>query len=167
MINMIRIYIYKLIKKDATNDDMVYIGSTNNITIRFQGHKDKCNNPKSTKYNTKVYKYIRENGGINEWELVILDELYVYYDKCKKRYNYESKFINAYDAINKLNSQNEYGLCYTEKKVSNINYYNNNREKINKKRTTKIKCEICNSLINAGGLSQHKKSIKCKSKLNI
>jgi hypothetical protein len=164
---MIKIYIYKLIKKDATNDDMVYIGSTNNITIRFQGHKDKCNNPKSIKYNTKVYKYIRENGGINEWELVILDELYVYYDKCKKRYNYESKFINAYDAINKLNSRKEYGLCNAEKKVCNKKYYINNREIINEKRLTKIKCEICNSLINTGGLWEHNKSIKCKSKLNI
>jgi len=95
------VYIYKLIKKDALNDDMVYIGSTENINVRMSRHKINCNNIKSHKYNYKVYKYIRDNGGWNEWTHEIIDEVEVALREDAARY--EGEYIIKYDAINKLN----------------------------------------------------------------
>ena len=95
------VQIYKLIKKDATNDDMVYIGSTKDIDDRIRRHKNSCNNPNGRDYNLKIYKYIRDNGGWDEWTYEIIDEIEVALrDDAKK---YEGQYILKYDAINKLN----------------------------------------------------------------
>mgnify|MGYP000099865419 FL=1 len=95
------VYIYKLIKKDALNDDMVYIGSTEDINDRMSKHKYSCNNIKNQSYNCKVYKYIRDNGGWDEWKYEIVDEVEVALRNDAARY--EGEYIIKYDAINKLN----------------------------------------------------------------
>ena len=41
------IYIYKLIKKGAVNNDMVYIGSTTDVKRRKIQHKYSCNKIKN------------------------------------------------------------------------------------------------------------------------
>lgn len=142
------IYIYKLIKKGAVNDDMVYIGSTNDVKHRKVQHKYACNKKANKEYNKKLYKYIRENGGIDEWEMVILDEFNVFSITSKKIVNYENRFINAFDALNKLNSRPENGCTYEEKNITgklwreknkdkkiekDKIYYDDNKEKLNKK----------------------------------
>lgn len=99
------IWIYKLIKKDATNDDMIYIGSTGNTDERWNKHKSACNNLNDKHYHYKVYKYIRDNGNINEWQMIILDEIEVPLIKCEERSKYEDEYILKYDAINKLNEK--------------------------------------------------------------
>lgn len=129
------IYIYKLIKKGAVNDDMVYIGSTNDVKWRMYNHKCRCTNPESPKYNYKVYKYIRENGGFDEWEMIVIDEIEVPLIKCEQRDKYEQEYITKYDAVNKLNihyssrTHQEYReenreLIRERDKI----YYENNRE---------------------------------------
>jgi len=169
-------YIYKLIKKDALTDDMVYIGSTIRPKHRLETHIGKHNNPNISKsYNCKLYKYIRENGGFDEWEMVILDKFEIFNDKCKKRDNYENKFIIAYDAINKLNSEKvgsnwkenwrelrkaddtwfERSFKYTK------TYKDKNREKINEKKREKIPCDVCGTLICKSGMARHKKRFNC------
>lgn len=130
-------YIYKLIHKEATNDDMIYIGSTINIKERMRHHKGTCNTPKNRNYNVKLYKYIRENGGWDAWKYEIITDFEIYYEKCKKRYNYEGKFIKTYDTANKLNNhiagrtQKEWCENNNEK-VNEIKekWYDNNREKV-------------------------------------
>lgn len=61
-------YIYKLCRGDK-QDDNIYIGSTVDIFSRLQEHKNKCK-----KSNTKLYKYIRENGGYENWNFIIIDK---------------------------------------------------------------------------------------------
>jgi predicted GIY-YIG superfamily endonuclease len=90
-----------LIKKDAINDDMIYIGSTKDIEERMCKHKRSCNNIKSHNYNCKVYKYIRDNGGWDEWKYEIIDEVEVALREDAARY--EGEYIIKCDAINKLN----------------------------------------------------------------
>ncbi len=51
-----------------------YIGSSFDMKVRKQQHKTKCNNPKLKEYNRKVYQYIRENGGFDNWKFEILVE---------------------------------------------------------------------------------------------
>ena len=65
--------IYKLCCKDA-NITEIYIGSTVNHYRRKCHHKHRCNNPNSKNYNLYVYQFIRENGGFENWDLVILEE---------------------------------------------------------------------------------------------
>mgnify|MGYP003130430294 FL=1 len=65
-------------KTDDTKE--YYIGSTYDFKGRCIQHKSNCNNENNKKYNLKVYKYIRENCGWNEWTII---KLYDY--PCKNR----------------------------------------------------------------------------------
>lgn len=190
------IWIYKLIKKDAENDDMVYIGSTGNTDKRWYKHQYNCNKPKNTHYHIKVYKYIRENGGIDEWEMVILDEIEVPLKICEERSKCENEYILKYDALNKLNEikalQTKEEINDWHKKNYKINrekiiknkkiyrennsekvketskrYYENNREKIIEIKRQKIPCEICGSIVSKGDLCKHQRTQKCINFKNL
>ena len=68
MVNYNKSIIYKLCCKDVNVKDE-YVGSTTNFQRRKAEHKrSSCNNNK--KYNLKVYVYIRENGGWDNWDMV-------------------------------------------------------------------------------------------------
>jgi len=133
------VYIYKLIKKDATNDDMIYIGSTEDIKDRMRRHKISCNNIKRRSYNNcKVYKYIRDNGGWDAWTYEIIDEVEVVLREDAARY--EGEYIIKYDAINKLNevvagrTRKEYCVQNVEKiKEKDKKYYQQNKVQIKQK----------------------------------
>jgi len=64
--------IYKIVCDDMP--DYVYVGSTSNFTNRKCGHKSNCFNINSKKYNYKLYSTIRENGGWDNWRMVIINE---------------------------------------------------------------------------------------------
>lgn len=161
-------YIYKIIKNDAENDDMIYIGSSSNTYMRWALHKSRCNNPKGEYYNYKVYQYIRENGGIDEWKMVILDEFEIPLKKCIERNNYEKEYILKYDAVNKLNviltgrTIKEYHNEYRENNKEKIKeYYIKNIDKIKENKKEKIKCSNCNALIARSNIAKHKQNKKC------
>ena len=65
--------VYKIVC--LSNPNLVYVGSTANFYARRIGHKTKCNNPNCKAYNHKNYVVIRENGGWENWNMVIVDEL--------------------------------------------------------------------------------------------
>jgi hypothetical protein len=64
--------IYKIVCKDTTIKER-YVGSTTDIIRRRQSHKSDCNNINTSRYNYKVYQFIRENGGWKNWELVLIE----------------------------------------------------------------------------------------------
>ncbi len=66
--------IYKLCCND-TNIKDIYIGSTCNFTKRKHNHKTACNNEKCKNYNIYVYRFIRENGGWENWSMILVDEV--------------------------------------------------------------------------------------------
>lgn len=68
-----RFTIYKLYSKDENIRDF-YIGSTNNYNRRKFQHRKSCYNRRHKKYWTKLYLFIRENGGFDNWEFDILEE---------------------------------------------------------------------------------------------
>lgn len=61
--------VYKLHHKYLDLGNNFYIGSTVSEKDRRCTHKTACNNQNNKDYNYHVYKYIRENGGWNSWEL--------------------------------------------------------------------------------------------------
>jgi len=48
-----------------------YIGSTKTYCIRYTLHKSNCNNLNSKDYTYPLYKFIRENGGWDNWEMIV------------------------------------------------------------------------------------------------
>ena len=65
--------IYKLCCKNL-NIKEIYVGSTCNFTKRKHCHKSSTNNLNDTNYNCKVYKFIRDNGNFQNWEMVMVEE---------------------------------------------------------------------------------------------
>ena len=64
--------IYKLCCKDPSITD-IYIGSTTNFIERKCSHKNCCINKNSKKYNMNVYKFIREHGDWDNWDMVQIE----------------------------------------------------------------------------------------------
>ena len=62
--------IYKLVKQDDYDNENIYIGSTCNFRNRKYQHNQSCNNINTKNYNMPIYKYIRDNGGWNDWVMV-------------------------------------------------------------------------------------------------
>ena len=58
------------------NDDesLLYVGSTTNFNNRKYQHKHACINEMNKKYNLKVYKMIRDNGGWDSFSMVKIED---------------------------------------------------------------------------------------------
>ena len=95
--------IYKLVSNDITIKEF-YIGSTVNFTRRKNGHKTRCNNPNEKSYNLKVYQFIRNNGGWQDWDMVLVEKVPCV-DKLELR-KIEREFMEKLGSS--LNSQSAY-----------------------------------------------------------
>lgn len=75
-------------EEDYYNENC-YVGSTTNYVKRKAQHKSDCNNTNSVRYNTKIYNYIRNNGGWEKWVMYELEK-YPCNDKreCETRERY-------------------------------------------------------------------------------
>jgi len=65
--------IYKLVHKNDQDNENIYIGSTTNFRGRKVKHREKYYDKKAKEYNYKVYQFIRENGGWDEWEMIAVE----------------------------------------------------------------------------------------------
>ena len=145
MVNYSNSIIYKLCCNDVsiTNE---YIGSTTNFKQRKSGHKRTCNTPNREGYNYKVYCFIRENGGFENWSMVEIEK-YEATDKrhlhARERYWIEQlksvlnnsipgRSIKEWRQVNK-ESIKEYGKQYhLDNKLKKTKYYQDNKEDIKK-----------------------------------
>ena len=78
--------IYKICCKDPEIKD-IYIGSTTNFRKRKYHHKCCCNNIKRHEYNYNVYKFIRDNGNWENWDMVMIEE----YKDCESKLQLQKK----------------------------------------------------------------------------
>jgi hypothetical protein len=69
-------YIYRLICVDEKITDF-YIGSSFNCANRYKSHKKPCNNVNNKGYNSKLYIFIRNNGGFDNWVIDNIAEIQV------------------------------------------------------------------------------------------
>ena len=181
-------FIYKLCCRDPSITD-IYVGHSTNFKQRNKSHKCGCNND-NKKYNTYVYKFIRDNGGYDNW---IMIKLYDYpcdnkrqaeAEECKtmielgatlnthksfiteeekKEYN---KNFNKERYENNKEELKKYAKEYYQNNKTEIDkkwkkYYNDNKTQINERRTVKVKCEFCGFELQKNSLRQHQKTLKC------
>jgi len=66
--------VYKLCCKDVDITDL-YIGSTTNMRQRKSHHNSVCHTENSKSYNTNVYKFIRDNGGFENWSMIMVERV--------------------------------------------------------------------------------------------
>ena len=66
-------FIYKLCCRDTSIEE-IYVGSTCNLARRKTNHKSACNNDSHRNYKMFIYKFIRDHGGWDNWDLIMVDE---------------------------------------------------------------------------------------------
>jgi hypothetical protein len=115
--------IYKIAKYGETDLLNIYIGHTTDFTTRKSDHKRCCNNPNSKKYNFKVYKYIRDNGGWDNFNMLEIMK-YPCTDGNEARAKEEQIRV---ELGAKLNSNR--ALITGDKKEYQKEKYNDNKEK--------------------------------------
>ncbi len=133
--------IYKICCKDVSIND-IYVGHTTNFTQRKNQHKTSCYNINDKKYNQYVYKFIRENGGWDNWSMIQIEEV-----NCNNKREVEAvehSWIENLAAT--LNSNKPHAMCkeepqlykhcwYEEKKdyilqKAKVNYEENKEQKL-------------------------------------
>ena len=148
-------FIYKLCCRDPTITD-IYIGHSTDFKQRNQAHKNHCNNINSNSYNEYKYRFIRENGGYQNW---IMIKLYDY--PCNSKREAEAEETKTMIELGAtLNSMKPF-ITEEEKKEYDKEYYNDNKTEINEKAKVKVKCEFCNCEIRKSNIKTHQKTQKC------
>jgi hypothetical protein len=184
---------YKLVCNDL-EVLYTYVGHSTNFKERKRCHKSNCNNENSEKYNLKVYKIIRENGGWENWTMIEIEKFPCNdINEATKRERYWYEILNAdMNMINPNRPQIEYiennkekikeykQQLYQENKeiidLKNKEWRENNKEKILTQRTKyyeknkdklleKITCE-CGCIITKNSLLRHKKTKKHQDFIN-
>jgi len=127
--------IYMIYCKDEEVKDF-YIGSTKNYAHRKNGHIRGCYNEKSLIYNYYLYRFIRRNGGFDNWNFKILNQTdfhdrtmkfrqeQCYIDLMKPTLNDRPAFVSKEDRKKKRNEHNKI-------------WCKENREYLNKKKREK------------------------------
>jgi len=141
---------YKIICNDESITSF-YIGSTTDFVDRKQKHKITCYCEKGIGYNLKLYKFIRENCGwdnfdmielsnihnINKWEARMIEQAYI--DDLHPDLNDKNAFLGKdIRKEQKRISDKTYreGEHRQKNLARKIQYYNDNKEKIKAYRST-------------------------------
>ena len=136
---------YKIVCEDCP--DYIYIGSTKSFRSRKYQHKTCCNNINNKIHNLKIYQKIRENGGWDNWKMIIIDEAddltftqaRIKEEELRLKYNGNLNSQKAYTTEeDKKESFREYTKKYREnnkdilkekKREYDLEYRENNKEK--------------------------------------
>ena len=150
---------YKIVCKDLAIKDM-YVGSTTDFRARKNNHKVDCHKIGGKNYNFNLYKFIRDNGGWVNWEMILIEKF-----PCDSKLDCMKKERDIKEKLNaNLNSNRAY-VTNEENKLRCANYYNKYQKysenivqrKLNGK--IKIKCE-CGCVVSKSSVCSHKKSNK-------
>jgi hypothetical protein len=168
--------IYKITCKDPSITD-VYVGHTTNFVQRKHGHKQSCNNDKSSNHNCKLYKVIRDNGGWNNWTMEIVNffNCHDHYEARKKEQEYFTLLNATLNSIEPMPKPKEKKVLIKYNPKPNITYDVCNKifgnEKIyddQSQPTHKYFCKICDiKTNNKKDFNKHILTLKHKNKTNI
>ena len=133
-INYDKTHFYKLVSKNLDIKDC-YVGHTTDFIKRKSDHKLRCNNPTHKCHNIPVYKFIRNNGGWEHFEMILIDTL-----KCQDAMEARKKEREFKEELNATLNGNVPSRTYAEyietnkdkRKEYAIEYRKNNKDKIKK-----------------------------------
>ena len=178
MVNYGKSMIYKLCCKDP-NIINIYIGSTTNFSRRKSQHKNTCNDVNSNDYNLKNYQFIRDNGGFDNFDMILIENVSCnskiellkierkYIDELKPSLNSITSYLTEEEKqMRDKKYRKVYGKKYREKNKTEIlekqtKNREDNKQEINEKQNQKINCEFCNCLIGKTNMKRHQHTIKC------
>jgi hypothetical protein len=121
---------YKIVCLDSSITDC-YNGSTCSFKDRKGVHKKRCTNPNDKYYNLKVYRFIRENGGWDNWSMVQLEEY-----PCKSKQELLARERHWFDIIKPTMNSNSPTFDVEKMKKRSAKYAATHTEEI-KERTAK------------------------------
>ena len=182
--------IYKIVCNDL-NVKNCYVGHTINMTKRKCVHKSICHNEKNKAHNLKIYQIIHENGGWDNWSMLLVEKFPCKdkYEACKRerevyeeleaklntirphrtqeelkeeRKEYEKQYREEHKEV-KAEKMKEYRQEHKEEyKEYHKQYSNQYYQEHKEKLKEKVECEYCSKLISKYNMSRHHKT--CKSK---
>lgn len=158
--------IYKIVCKN-TNITDTYVGHTTRWKDRKSKHKKYCGEKKNDDrkdFDYPVYQFIRNNGGWNNWSMILVEEY-----SCENKLQAEQRERYWIETLNANLNRNipsrtkqEY---YQDNKTKLINYTNENREHINELKKIKYECE-CGCIINRNNKWRHFETKKHQDFMN-
>jgi hypothetical protein len=119
-------YIYKIVYENKEKDlSYIYIGSTNNTKDRYANHISNITNPNSKAYNSLLYSTMRENGGFDNFKMVVI------YTTTEPITKSEAHIIEEQYRISENANLNDCRCYRTEaERLEQLkNYYNENKQK--------------------------------------
>jgi hypothetical protein len=144
--------IYKLVCNDPAITEC-YVGHTFDFKIRYAKHKSDCNNKKSVKYKYKVYRFIRLNGGFEDFSMVPI----AYYN-CANFFEAKLKELFHMEELQAtLNTQKP--SEFVTAKEYDKNYHEKNKLHIHQRKNTWHKCP-CGGCYTMANRAQHHRSLK-------
>ena len=130
--------IYKIQCKDPSVKD-IYIGSTCDFIVRKRGHSSRCNNPNCPKRHYKLYQYIRDNGGWDNWNMVKICDVTPCVDKDELHkvecdyYNKLNPTLNGHTPQSTRKETCDRYLAKPGVKKKRSDWYQKNKEVIKKR----------------------------------
>lgn len=120
-----RTIIYKICCLDSSITD-AYVGHTTSFVNRKYAHKMACCNVNNSSYNTRVYKFIRNNGGWDNWKMVQIEECS--FENSREAEAREHYWIEQIGAT--LNTNKPYARCKEDPVTYKKEWYEENKEEI-------------------------------------
>ena len=131
-------FVYEFKSKDKSITG-TYIGSCWDMKKRVIRHKQSCNNKNNKDYNAPVYRYIRENGGWDNFEMIEIDS-----GECEDKLELhcsEQFYIDLSGGIENL--LNDKDALLDKQKRKEKNNIASNKKKQRNKDTKRFYCEPC------------------------
>ena len=124
-INYDETHFYRIVCRDLKVKDC-YVGHTTDFYSRKCRHKSNCNNTNQEHYKLYVYEFIRENGGWENWDMILIKT-----EKCNNELEARAReryYIEMFKSS--LNSMKRPYTSAEEKRQASLDYYNEHREEI-------------------------------------
>ena len=173
---MVNYYFYKLVCNDL-NVKHTYVGSTVNFTRRKSAHK--CDSIKPTKIHQKIYSCMAENGGFDNWQMVLLEQRFFetkleahrherwFFEQLNSKFAMNTKYPQRDKAEYRLDNKENiaaYKKDYNEANKDAIaaqkkDYNEANKDAIAARCKVKFNCS-CGGRYTRHGLQQHMKTNK-------
>ena len=133
MVNYENSFIYKIVCNDE-NIKSCYVGATTGFVSRRNQHKMTCHNENAPNHNIKLYKFIRENGGWNNWEMVLIEEV-----SCENKLELSKKEREYMETLEADLNTNKAYITREEKNKYSLEYYHSHKELLKEQRAEYFK----------------------------